>query len=105
MNEWVVEFNHISIDYEMKRMNLHAVTDVSLKLFRGKITALVGESGSGKTTLANALLDCISEPGRVVSGDVVVHSEKSKQSIFVTSLSPHELNHFRWDKVSMVFQG
>lgn len=34
---------------------VHAVDDVSLGLFAGRITALVGESGSGKSTLARLL--------------------------------------------------
>jgi peptide/nickel transport system ATP-binding protein len=34
---------------------LHAVDDVSLELYPGKITALVGESGSGKSTVARML--------------------------------------------------
>jgi peptide/nickel transport system ATP-binding protein len=34
---------------------VHAVDNVSLKLYAGRITALVGESGSGKSTLARLL--------------------------------------------------
>ncbi|WP_405578877.1 ABC transporter ATP-binding protein [Streptomyces sp. NBC_01190] len=34
---------------------VHAVEDVSLDLYAGRITALVGESGSGKSTLARLL--------------------------------------------------
>jgi peptide/nickel transport system ATP-binding protein len=34
---------------------VHAVENVSLKLYAGRITALVGESGSGKSTLARLL--------------------------------------------------
>jgi peptide/nickel transport system ATP-binding protein len=34
---------------------VHAVDDVSLELYAGRITALVGESGSGKSTLARLL--------------------------------------------------
>lgn len=101
----IAEFRHVSIDYKMVKQDLHAVTDVSLSLEKGKITALVGESGSGKTTLASALLNCITYPGEIVSGDVIIHSEKRGTDISVTALDEKQLNNFRWDIVSMVFQG
>lgn len=37
------------------RRVVHAVDDVSISLYPGRITALVGESGSGKSTLARVL--------------------------------------------------
>ena len=66
--ENIVEMHNVYIDYPLKKYTLHAVSDVSMVIKRGKITALVGESGSGKTTLSSALIRCISEPGKVASG-------------------------------------
>ena len=103
MANYIVEFKNVVIHYELRKYSLCAVNDFSLGLEKGAITALVGESGSGKTTIASSLLACISEPGRVVSGQVIFH-DKDK-GIDVTSLNEKELNAFRWDKVSMVFQG
>ena len=103
MANYIVEFKNVVINYELRKYSLCAVNDFSLGLEKGAITALVGESGSGKTTVASSLLACISEPGRVVSGQVIFH-DKDKD-IDVTSLNERELNAFRWDKVSMVFQG
>lgn len=104
MKDCIIDFQNISIHYEMKKYSLPAVTDVSLKLERGKITALVGESGSGKTTLASALLNCISSPGKVTEGRVLMHT-KSGNTIDILGLNENDLNEFRWSKVSMVFQG
>ena len=105
MKDVIVEFQNVSVDYEMKHITLHACTDISMKLPKGKITALVGESGSGKTTIATALLNCITSPGRVSGGKILLHSEKNGGIIDVTGLSVNELNQFRWNNVSMVFQG
>lgn len=105
MDNVIVEFKNVSVDYEMKHLTLHACSNVTMPLVKGKITALVGESGSGKTTLATALLNCISSPGRVSSGEICLHSQKTGETIEITSLRPDQLNAFRWNNVSMVFQG
>lgn len=100
--ENIVSFQNVYIEYPLKKYTLKAVNNVSLDLKKGYITALVGESGSGKTTLASALIDCISEPGRLASGDIVFHD--SDKDIYVNKLSEKEKRKFRWEKVSMVFQ-
>ena len=82
--EHIVEFKNVIVEYEMKSYSLRAVNDFSLKIPKGKITALVGESGSGKTTLASTLLKNLSYPGRIISGDVIYESDK--ESINITEL-------------------
>lgn len=51
---------------------VHAVDDVSLVLYAGRITALVGESGSGKSTFARLLAAL--HP--LTSGEIVFRGEK-----------------------------
>ncbi|MDY2727506.1 MAG: ABC transporter ATP-binding protein [Candidatus Onthovivens sp.] len=100
--ENIVSFKNVYIEYPLKKYTLKAVNNVSLDLKRGCITALVGESGSGKTTLASSLIDCISEPGRLASGDIIFYDDEKE--IYVNKLNKNELRKFRWEKVSMVFQ-
>ncbi|MFJ2956533.1 ABC transporter ATP-binding protein [Streptomyces sp. NPDC087270] len=54
-----------------ERKVVHAVEDVSLRLYAGRITALVGESGSGKSTLARLLAQLYP----LTSGEVRLHGE------------------------------
>jgi peptide/nickel transport system ATP-binding protein len=51
--------------------SVHAVDDVTVKLRRGRVTALVGESGSGKSTVAKLLAQL--EPR--TSGDIKLHGQ------------------------------
>ena len=102
--ENIVEMNHVYIDYPLKKYTLHAVCDVSMNIKRGKITALVGESGSGKTTLSSALIQCISEPGKVASGELLFYGKDAEEPIRIEKLNAKELQKFRWSKISMVFQ-
>lgn len=101
--ENVVELRNIYIDYKLKKYDIRAVTNVSLDIKRGKITALVGESGSGKTTLASSILSCISEPGELVNGTITLYNADGSK-IVVNELDDKQVRKFRWEKVSMVFQ-
>ncbi len=107
MTDNIAEFRGVYIDYPLKKYTIRAVTDVSLEIKRGRITALVGESGSGKTTLASSLIRCISEPGRLAGGEIVFRSLREDggiDEIRADKLTDKEMRKFRWDKVSMVFQ-
>ena len=103
MQENIFEIKDIVVQYQLKKFNLSAVNHVNLNIKRGKITALVGESGSGKTTLATAILNCISTPGKITNGEVLYLGKE--EVIDVAKLDYEELNKFRWQEVSMVFQG
>ncbi|MFC5288749.1 dipeptide/oligopeptide/nickel ABC transporter permease/ATP-binding protein [Actinokineospora guangxiensis] len=83
---------------------VHAVKGVSLELRRGEILGLAGESGCGKTTLAYAINRLHRPPAEVTSGSVVFH-DRDGTDIDVLALDTAALREFRWDKLSMVFQG
>jgi len=103
MNDNIVEIRNITIEYPLRKYVIRAVTDLSLDIKRGKITALVGESGSGKTTLATSLLRQISEPGIISSGDITFYG-RNNEVVKVRELPSKEIKRFKWNKVSMVFQ-
>jgi peptide/nickel transport system ATP-binding protein len=52
-----------------RKRTVHAVDDVNLTLYRGRVTALVGESGSGKSTVARLLAQLHPR----TSGDIRLH--------------------------------
>jgi peptide/nickel transport system ATP-binding protein len=58
-----------SSGHSSSRPAVHAVDDVSLLLYRGRVTALVGESGSGKSTVARLLAQLYPR----TAGDIRLH--------------------------------
>jgi ATP-binding cassette, subfamily B, bacterial len=48
-----IEFHNVTFDYPD---GTRALTDISIKIPKGKVTAIVGPSGGGKTTLINLIL-------------------------------------------------
>jgi peptide/nickel transport system ATP-binding protein len=76
-----------------RRQMLHAVDNVSLRVFRGETLGLVGESGCGKSTLGRCLLRLQS----VSDGNVIF------DNIDITQLSMRALRRLR-PRMQMVFQ-
>lgn len=103
-NESIVTLENVIVDYKMKKYDIRANDNVSFEIKKDAITALVGESGSGKTTIAASIINCLVSPGEIISGKILFYDVK-EGTIDVRKLSKEETRKFRWEKVSMVFQG
>ncbi len=103
MSDAVLTARNVSIEYEVDPP-VKAVRDVSLTLHRGEILGLAGESGCGKTTLAYGMNRLLKAPALMTDGEIVFH-DRDGHHIDVVGLDGDGLRSFRWDKISMVFQG
>ncbi|GAB3601082.1 ABC transporter ATP-binding protein [Microbacterium tumbae] len=102
-SEPVLTAREVSIEYEVDPP-VKAVRNVSLTLHRGEILGLAGESGCGKTTLAYGLNRLLKAPALMTSGEITFH-DRDGEDIDIVALEREGLRAFRWDKISMVFQG
>jgi peptide/nickel transport system ATP-binding protein len=101
--EPVLTVDDLTVVYEVDEP-VTAVRNASLTLHRGEILGLAGESGCGKTTLAYAVNRLHRPPARIASGRITFH-DRTGEDIDVLALEDRDLRAFRWDKLSMVFQG
>ncbi|KQQ68729.1 ABC transporter ATP-binding protein [Microbacterium sp. NPDC088619] len=99
----VLTARNVSIEYEVDPP-VKAVRNVSLTLNRGEILGLAGESGCGKTTLAYGMNRLLKAPALMTGGEIVFH-DRDGHDIDIVALDGEGLRAFRWDKISMVFQG
>jgi len=99
----LLTINNFSVTYDVDPQ-VEAVKNVSLTLARGEILGLAGESGCGKTTLAYGMQRLLKPPAVITSGTTVFH-DANGTDIDILSLTDEQMRIFRWDKVSMVFQG
>ncbi|WP_436923405.1 ABC transporter ATP-binding protein [Halosimplex amylolyticum] len=97
----IVEVRNLKVTYD--EGETYVLDDVSMDIERREILGVVGESGSGKSMFASAMLDAIPDPG-LLSGKVLYHGGDG-ETIDVLELDHDELYKFRWEEISMVFQG
>jgi len=96
--ETLLELRELAVEYGVGAKRVRAVDGVDLGIRAGEIVGLAGESGCGKTTVANAAMQILRPPARVVGGSVLFQGED------LVRKSAEELRQFRWRNVSMVFQ-
>lgn len=103
MSDPLLSIHDFSVVYDVDPP-VAAVKNVTLDLQRGEILGLAGESGCGKTTLAYGVQRLLRAPAVITSGSVTFH-DASGEDIDVNALDAEQMRAFRWDKISMVFQG
>ncbi|MCY4371764.1 MAG: ABC transporter ATP-binding protein [bacterium] len=75
-----------------------AVDHVNFELRAGEVLGIVGDSGSGKTTLARSLLGLVAAPGRIVSGEILLHGRN------MLNFTHEEMRRARGTEIAMIFQ-
>lgn len=89
----VIELKNITRTFQVKRQEIKAVDDVSLKFNEGEVVCLVGESGCGKTTTGKMIANLLSP----TSGQILFNGKD------ITSLDEKHKKDYRM-AVQMVHQ-
>ena len=90
----MIEANRLSKIYQLGKLEVRAMQDVTFRINVGEFVAIMGPSGSGKSTLMN-LLGCLDLPS---SGSYLL------ENIDIRSLSPNQLAEIRNKRIGFVFQ-
>ncbi|MCL4156820.1 UNVERIFIED_CONTAM: hypothetical protein GTU68_015820, partial [Idotea baltica] len=97
-NDTVLEIKNLVTEFPTRKETFRAVDDVSYSLKAGKTLCVVGESGSGKSVTARSILQILDAPGKIVSGQILLHSE--------LRLKPRSraIRSIRGREIAMIFQ-
>ncbi|WP_227272168.1 ABC transporter ATP-binding protein [Roseobacter weihaiensis] len=101
----VLEVRGLSTHFALRQGVLKAVENISFTVKRGKTLCIVGESGSGKSVAARSILQIVPSPGKIVSGQMVLHRRRGS-TIDLAALDPRsaKMRAVRGARISMIFQ-
>ncbi len=109
----LLEVTDLKTYFYLEEGTVRAVDGATFSLRRGKTLGVVGESGCGKSVTAQSILRIVPVPGRILSGDIVYHRQRTGkdgaafgEDILLTKLEPHgrEIRAIRGAEIAMVFQ-
>jgi len=90
----IIELSDIKKEYKIGTEEIHALSGVTLNIYKNEYVALMGPSGSGKSTLMN-MLGCLDSP---TSGEYILNN------LSVAKMSDNELAEVRNKQIGFVFQ-
>jgi putative ABC transport system ATP-binding protein len=92
--EVAVEIRSVSKIYKTGKLELKALNNIFLKVYKGDFLALMGPSGSGKSTLMN-LIGCLDRP---TSGEIYIYGQN------LSRLNDNQLAEIRSRQIGFIFQ-
>ncbi|MBI9010065.1 MAG: ABC transporter ATP-binding protein [Tenericutes bacterium] len=98
MAKKLLQVKHLKTSFFTHLGEVQAVRDISFDLEEGDILGIVGESGSGKSVTSLSIIGLVDDPGEIVSGSVLFDGKD------LTKLKDRELNRYRGNDISMIFQ-
>jgi ABC-type glutathione transport system ATPase component len=98
-DDTAVRIENLSIDFPTTKGVVHAVTDLTLSVARGRRVGFIGESGSGKTTTALAVMRMLAPPGKVSRGTIDLAGTD------VLALDDEGMRRARLSRVAYIPQG
>jgi len=95
----LLKIRGLTVEFRVPRGILRAVDNLDLEVYENEVLGLVGESGCGKSVLAHTILKLVDPNGRIAGGEIFFQDKD------VLSLKRRKLRKYRWEDVSIIFQG
>lgn len=94
MSKVIIELKNVSKIYKMGEVDVIALDNVNLSIYKGQFVCIIGPSGSGKSTMLH-LIGCLDKPTK---GKVLIDGKD------VSKLNDNKLAEIRREKIGFVFQ-
>ncbi|SHH77658.1 ABC transporter ATP-binding protein, partial [Cognatishimia maritima] len=88
----------LTVKFAMRDQTVTALNGISFDLAKGERLGIVGESGAGKSITGFSLMNLLSRPGYIDSGEILFDGQD------VVKMSDAELRRVRGNRMAMIFQ-
>lgn len=96
--ENLLELKNLKTQFFTEDGIVRAVDGIDLVVKRGEVLGLVGESGCGKSVTSLSIMRLVSQPGRIVEGEIYFDNED------LLKLPESKMVQIRGNRISMIFQ-
>jgi peptide/nickel transport system ATP-binding protein len=96
--ETILEVRGLKTQFFTEGGIVRAVDGVDFSVKRGEVLGIVGESGCGKSVTSLSLMKLISQPGRIIEGEIIFDNQD------LVNLSDSQMTSIRGNRMSMIFQ-
>ncbi|MGG6266897.1 ABC transporter ATP-binding protein [Leptolyngbya sp. AN03gr2] len=105
MSDTILNVRNLQVQFKTDERVVKAVDSISFQVQRGRTLGIVGESGSGKSVTSLAVMRLIpNPPGRVTGGEIWFQSEDDQEPVDLLTLPEKQMQAYRGEKISMIFQ-
>ncbi len=94
----LLQVNDLVVKFRLRTGDLTALNGISFDLEEGEKMGLVGESGAGKSVAGFSIINLISKPGYIASGEILLDGEA------INSFDFDKIRAIRGNRISMIFQ-
>ncbi len=100
----LLQVNDLRVQFTSKEGDIRAVDGLTFTLYKNEILGIVGESGCGKSVTAKAILNVLSQNGRIAEGSILFMDGTEQVDIAQLDPDGEEIRKIRGNKISMIHQ-
>lgn len=97
-NNNILEIKNLKTQFFTEAGIVRAVDGIDLTVKRGEVLGVVGESGCGKSVTSLSIMRLISQPGRIVEGQIIF------DNVDLVNVPESQMRDVRGNRISMIFQ-
>ncbi len=94
----LLQVKDLVVKFKLRTGDLTALNGISFDLNAGEKMGLVGESGAGKSVAGFSIINLISKPGYIHSGEILLDDQ------VINTLDFNQIRDIRGNRISMIFQ-
>ncbi len=94
----ILDIKNLKTQFFTEAGVVRAVDGIDFTVSRGEVVGLVGESGCGKSVTSLSIMRLISQPGKIVDGQIIFDNQD------LVELPESRMVDIRGNRISMIFQ-